>query len=613
MKHPLRAVLAVVALLLLLSLDHGLPHRYLPDDTTVRCALGIAQDLTSGEVPLLEALFPPGNRYTTYPMLLPYLDLAALGGRFAVGLALGDWSGPGSFKAAVFEDPGVAWFPARLVAALLALLVPWGLYRACRELGRPKGEAALAGLLGGTSLLLVQYAHTSRPWAPMLGLAALSLALTLRLLRKRTPRSVLAAWVAGALPGAAFQVGLLFLPMPAVGTLILVARTPPDHRRQALLTALRGLAAGTVVLCLLGYPHLLIHSGETAADGMGGAAAREPVAEEVVGLGGQELAVTAFSTARIADVSRQWFGYEPVLLVCGGLGLVLLLGWRRRAETGLLIVAPALCFAALFLFYDGTHVRYLMPATMLLAPGAAALLVALARRGGVGRALAVALLTVPLVQAVRLDQLLGREDTRTVAARELLSVIGEDERVALDGMGSRYGPPLLAHPAALAEQLADGCWLNRTEQRILEGGSPPPGARHLLAPARCWRFDSYYASDFLYDGLSEEQHRQAGRRTAADGRPIQPVAFADWLVAKDIDVFVQVDRVPDAARRQPVTDVTDARGTLVWELSPSGAPDPVEATLPTDLDFALTSLWRLERPGPWIRAWRLAPPAGEPR
>jgi hypothetical protein len=44
---------------------------------------------------------------------------------------------------------------------------------------------------------------------------------------------------------------------------------------------------------------------------------------------------------------------------------------------------------------------------------------------------------------------------------------------------------------------------------------------------------------------------------------------------------------------------------LVYERSPTGSPDPSEAALPTDMEFALTQLWEYERPGPWIRAWRL--------
>ena len=39
--------------------------------------------------------------------------------------------------------------------------------------------------------------------------------------------------------------------------------------------------------------------------------------------------------------------------------------------------------------------------------------------------------------------------------------------------------------------------------------------------------------------------------------------------------------LPDAARRQPVTDLTSARGQLLWSLSPTGADAPSHAELPT--------------------------------
>jgi len=59
MRHPLRVVMPVVAALLLISIGHGLPHRYVPDDHAVRCALGIARDLGNPDLPRLTALVPP--------------------------------------------------------------------------------------------------------------------------------------------------------------------------------------------------------------------------------------------------------------------------------------------------------------------------------------------------------------------------------------------------------------------------------------------------------------------------------------------------------------------------------------------------------------------------
>ena len=141
-----------------------------------------------------------------------------------------------------------------------------------------------------------------------------------------------------------------------------------------------------------------------------------------------------------------WVGYEPVLLVCGVFGL-LLLSRSLRDRRSVLLLAPPLVLAMFFLPYDGAHVRYLMPATPFLALGAARLLVLWASRPGAWRVAACVLLALPLVQAARLDLLLGRTDTRDLAARELPALLPADARVALDG----YGPPLEPTAESVAE------------------------------------------------------------------------------------------------------------------------------------------------------------------
>ncbi|HZL99611.1 MAG TPA: hypothetical protein VFD43_05090, partial [Planctomycetota bacterium] len=162
MRHPLPIVLAVIAPLLLLSLGHGLPERYVPDDHSVRCALGIARDLGNPDLPRLSALVPPSGQYTTYPYLLAYLDLAAVAVVYAGGRLTGAWAGAGEFGEAVFADPTLAWLPARAIVALLSLALPLAVYRAARRLGESKAGAALAALLGGSSLLMVHGAHVER-------------------------------------------------------------------------------------------------------------------------------------------------------------------------------------------------------------------------------------------------------------------------------------------------------------------------------------------------------------------------------------------------------------------------------------------------------------------
>ena len=573
--RPLPLVLVVIAPLMFLSLGHGLPQRYVPDDHSVRCALGIARDLGNPELSRLSALVPPSGQYTTYPYLLAYLDLAAVAGVYVVGRLTGAWAGAGAFGEAVFADPTLAWLPARAIVALLSLLLPVATYRAARRLGLDRHGAALAALLGGSSLLLVHGAHVERPWAPVAALTAVTLAASLRLRRRRRIRDVVLACVPAGLAAATHPIGVLAFGLPALAALLWRPRLP------ALLL---GPAAGVLTALLVGYPYLLVYQQDTGR----GAIAGQLEATEVVDIGGQAFALDRFHGLIAGRTLRGWFGYEPVLLTLGLIGLPALARAARGRGAALLVVPP-LFLAVLFLAYDGTHLRYLMPATAFLALSAGALVQRLARGGGAGRLAAALLLAVPLLQAARLDLVLGRTDTRTLAALELPSLIPPGERVAIDG----YAPPLLP-TAASVDAIDELVWTTRTEVRALDlarAGLPEPAeARDLIPVGRFWKFDSYYASDYELGGSKE---------------------LGEWMDEWAIRWYVQVDRLPDPARRLPVTELTARRGRLAYTRSP--APDavsvPREALLPAEMHFPLTELWRTARPGPLIRCWRIE---GEP-
>lgn len=65
----------------------------------------------------------PGQHF--YPPPIHDLNALGLAGRFALGLPLAWWGGPGAFRAQYFSDPTVFHVTARLLAALIgALLAP---------------------------------------------------------------------------------------------------------------------------------------------------------------------------------------------------------------------------------------------------------------------------------------------------------------------------------------------------------------------------------------------------------------------------------------------------------------------------------------------------------
>lgn len=579
MKHPLPLVLVVVAALYGIALQHGMPHRFVPDDSAVKAALGIAQRMKE-EGPLVERLVPPSGTYTTYPYLLPYMHLGAIGTRYVVGRATGEWGSANQFADLLYDDASLAWLPARIVNALLGLLLPWAVYRAARELRRGRGTAALCALFAGSALLVVQYAHTSRPWVPTVAFGAVALAASLRLRRRRTVGASVYAWGAAALAASCHPLGLLSFGYPLVGTLC--------APKRSVAAWLVGPLVGVALCVGVGYPYSVVYGEDAGAGSI--SAASGGAASDGIQIGGQAFDPTWFSGGRLVEVGGSWFGYEPALLLLGIAGLFALArgAGDARRQAWWLVVVPTLGFAVAFLLYEGSHVRYLMPTTAGLALGAGVTCARLWDAGGARRIVAALLVALPLVQALRFDQLLLRTDTRVLAADAVVDLTDPDDVLAVDHHGSYYAPPLRPTGASLPP-LVSAVPLTGRERRWLAWHEAdvddPHEARAIVPITRFYVFDSYYPTDYVL-GTRER-------------------AFADVLDDWGVTVYVQVDRLPDDARRQPITDETARRGALVYEVSPTGETPPHEAALPTDMGFALADLWRYERPGPWVRVWRL--------
>ena len=126
----------------------------------------------------------------------------------------------------------------------------------------------------------------------------------------------------------------------------------------------------------------------------------------------------------------------------------------------------------MFLLYDGTHIRYLLPLVpglALSAAGAAAVL-------GKGRPWRTALFLAPLVglsavQTARLDLLLCREDTRDLARRWIEARVEPGTRIAVEGLGPRLVPTAESLVEVLEGTGMDLRDLNRRERMILETAS----------------------------------------------------------------------------------------------------------------------------------------------
>ncbi len=562
------AVLFVLPLALRLGpIRHGLPvTSYVPDTHVVRGALGMAKE---------KNLVPPAGKYSSYPNLLPYLLLPVYGAQYAVGRATGAWGGAGEFGMRLLEDPARAHLPARVLVALFGALTAWVVFRAARAMGLGVGAWAAAWLVA-TGHLHVHFSVQERPWVPMVFFLALASWAAAVHVRDGGAKSLLLSGACAGLAFATHQGGMVALGIPGLAWLF----APAGGVRQRVLRGVGCVALFAAIGVLIGNPALFVHGSTAPADVAGGAVDRG------IEISGQQF-FYRFRFASLTRLARAFFGNDPalVLLALGGL----LAALRARAARPATIFA--LLWAAVFLTNFNDHVRYLLPLSVLLAFAAGFAAERLWARPTLRWAL-VPLLALPLVQSLRLGWILRQEDTRAVAAAKLAGIEG---RIALDA----YGPDVPLDRASL-ERVAEWRDLYAREDHRLQlltaGVDAPPG------------LDAVRLTD-LFD--FEARKNTSSVKTGLEHLGDDPNAILRELGVTHV---LLVDRDPeDGAPPFPVDD-RPASGGLpklpplrieaepLWVVSPGRAR---EARLPTELDFPLVSLWRVERPGPRLALHQL--------
>lgn len=571
--------LAVFLLLFLLPLGfgtigsvHGHGQGYVPDTHIVRCALGMAKDRDP---------VPPVGRYSTYPNLLPYMLVPVYAGYYAVGLARDDWRNSRLFGEHVLLEPGGVHLLARWLVALLSALTPWVVYRCARSAGLTRG-AFVSGWLVATCLLVTQFATQERPWAPMTLFIAASAWGAVAYVRDGRRRQLLASGVCAGLAFATHQAGLGALGISGLAWVF----GPGGWSRAALWPRVRTgfltVLAFAVVSLLLGHPYLLVH-GRTATEAVVGG---EQLAQQGgFSIGGMsiQLHLRWQSAARLV---RVLLGYDPALLALGLAGL--LVAARRRALAPVTIWT--LGWAFFFLTNPSDHVRYLLPVLVLLAVPAGFAAERLLARGRLAHALLALGCALPLVQSARFVQLLTGRDTRADFEDELLRLpLGA--RVAID----RYGPEVDLSALALTRlrdlrgARGDGLYarerhrlgqLNRGELDMEEEG-----------------FDVLPVEDVLdFDERESEVTVRPGlEQYGGDARTL--------LRALGVTHLLLVER----RTREPHLLADLVRGTdPIWELDPGSRGPAPEAFLPLEMEFPLTALWSVSRPGPRLLLYELA-------
>ncbi len=570
------AVLFALALgLRWLPLQHGLPRNYVPDTHAMRAALGMAKD---------HDLAPPVGKYSSYPYLMPYMLLPVYGTQYALGKLRGEWHDAEEFGALISEKPERVALPARALVAIFGALTALVVFFAARAAGLQLG--ALAGMfLAATGLLHLQMSVMERPWVIVVFFGALCLWSCVLYANSGRGLWIVLSGVFAGLAFATHQAGGFFAFLTAATWCFSAqgaAQWSGDALKQRLKWALFAAIACVVVGVVCGHVYYFVHGavkneqvvGTTSAAGL-------------PSIGGQSLRL-GFSWHSFVHLSRGLFGYDPVLLGLGALGLFL--SWRSVCLRGPLVFT--LVYAVFFLFNPSDHVRYLLPLTVLLAlPAGVVCELVLERR--LGRVALALLFVLPLAQSARLVWLLRQEDTRAIAERKLEEFAlpaNRDAYVAID----HYGPQVDLSRASL-EELAAWRELRTREERRLEqmkkfdyasGGKP---GIHAFFVEELFGFDDV-----------EQEYGVNRERRAMAATPL------DMFKVLHVSHFVLVNRRPNDRSAPLLADLT-AAWKQVWTIDPSrsGRGETPEAFLPTEMDFPLSGLWRVDRPGPWIALYQL--------
>jgi hypothetical protein len=414
------------------SLGFGLPHPMArPDEEFI---VSVALRLFSGDL---------NPHFFEWPSLYFYVVHAALRVAHAVGRLTGAYTDVASFVASVERDPAWVHLLLRIftVAAAMGTLVGvHGLTR--RVLGRRPALMATAFL--AAAYLHVRDSHFGVLDVPL----TLVIVVTVMLLARARTEARPLFWFALAGMSAGFASSIKYnaaaLLVPAAATALVRWR---DDRERRLGAAIAGFA----VFCLA--------AGSSFVAGTPYAVLDAPAFQ--AGLSAQ---VTRLTEGHGISIERVWsrhltfsllHGVGWPVLVSGLLGgaLLLVVDWRRWA---ILLSFPL----AYFLVIGGGHtafIRYVTPLVPFVCIAAAFLVHSLVhvvrqawpawseRTIALVAATTVAVLAGPsILTAVEFDRLIGRVDTRVLAAGWLRDQMRAGE--SLFESGSSYARPHFAWP-----------------------------------------------------------------------------------------------------------------------------------------------------------------------
>ncbi len=573
----------------LYGINHGLPYQYVPDESTM-----VGGALRMGASKSLQ----PGT--FIYPAMLMYLFAGEYLGILGAGRLTGMFSSIEQFREFAFVDPTLFYLLPRVTIALAGTAcIPTAYLLGKRLYGTGAGIAA--AFLVATSVMHVQLSHQARHWIPITLLTLVILWYALNLAERGRRRDY---WLSGLLVGLAAATsfnGFLLMVLPFAAHFQRVRSSLITHHSslgpqnsdlrsqisswtdlRVHMPMLQGLLIAPVAFFALN-PYILLKFDQFLAFQTSGERS----------IGGQILG--HYDSYLQQFLARQGFtffaeaalAYEPAITILGIAGAIL--AAQRFGSTAAVVLAyPIFHYLMFATTAPSMEQRYMMPAIILLAlpAGLAAsqaitsLNRALGKSSGMRPAtifLTAVLAILVSIPALRYDEVLVQTDTRTLAKQWIETNVAAGADLAVES----YAPPLTASLETLrAQQLAEPGSLGNRDQWVLEKGLPAGEVAYRLTRLNLL-VDTAPAVDRMTPYLASHRHR--------------------YFVVSDYRWK------SDHLSHQALKAFLASHGRLVRAFYPSRDGSYVPSDVLNNMEDPLNELWKVDRPGPRIEIYEVAP------
>ena len=558
----------------LYAINHGLPYQYVPDESTM-----VGGALRMGASKSLQ----PGT--FIYPAALMYLFAGEYVGLLGVGRLVGLFASVAQFRDYAFVDPTLFYLLPRIAIALAGTAcLPVAYLLGRRLYGTVAGLVAAA--LIATSVMHVQMSHEARHWVPISLLTLLVLWTSLDLVERGRRRDY---WLSGLLVGLSAATsfnGFLLMVLPLVAHL---QRVRSELRTQnASWPSLRmhvpmvqALVLAPIVFVVLN-PYILLQFHQFVAFQTSG---NRSIGGQIVGHYDSYLqqflakqGFTFFAEATLA--------YEPTITILGIIGAVL--AARRFRSTALVVLAyPVFHYVMFATTAPSLEQRYMLPGVVLLALPAGLAASRLfswlsVRLRGLGSphvavtVVAVILAALVSIPALRYDGVLAQTDTRTLAKDWIEANIPAGSDVAEES----YTPPLSPDLESLrAQQQSNPGSLGTRDQWVLKNGLPAGEVAYRLTMLNL--VDTSPEIDYISPYVATHYHRY-------------------YVVS---DFRWKSEQLGHLALEAYLS----RHGRLIKAFYPSRDESYIPSDMLNNMEDPLHELWKVDRPGPRIEIYEVAP------